>query len=178
MTHTESFPKIAERYHCWTINLTDDSPGGRIDKMHAVMPEMMPENEILIYQYLPPRRDPHSGQPQEIKRLRIFRVPVGKDGVLPAAITKCLDEMEVPTSMKMPDKLNIPPEIDAMNHESLDSAAPQVGISFPKGADIRVKKALLARECQTGAHGKRFMDRVRDGMKRAIQPQKEPAGVS
>lgn len=176
--YTHKFHKLAERYACWEMSLTDDSPGGLIEKINAVMPELMPDNEVLIYQWVPPKRDPVSGQLLEVKRLRLYRVPMGAKGPLVGAITKVLDAQDAPPAqVKLPDKLEIPPEVQAMNDEDLDTIAPQVGLTFPKGADVQVKRVLLARECITSARGKMVLDRIRTAISRTIKPMQQPIGV-
>lgn len=174
LPHTHAFKKIAERYLAWELNLTDDSSGGLIEKLKGVMPELMPDNEVLIYQWVAPRKDPHSGQPTEVARLRLFRVPIGKSGPLVGAITKCIDEMDAPKEVRMPDKLDIPPEVDSMKDEDLDTIAPQIGLTFPMGADIRVKKVLVARECNTSARGKMVLQRISEAISRIARPVSEP----
>ena len=180
MHHNHQFVKIAERFMCWDIGLTDDSPGGLIEKLQSVMPERIPDNEILCYRWLPPRRDPQSGQPMEVKRLQVFRVPIGKDGPAYATITTAIDRMQAPPdSVKMPEKLEIPPEVRAMDEDTLDTLAPQVGLTFPKGAEIQLKRVLMARECNSSPRGKLIMDRIKRaivGVAKPSQPQEQQPG--
>ncbi len=139
------FRKIAERFFAWELQLSDDSAGGLIEKLRSVMPEQMPDNEVLVYQWLPPRKDAQ-GKPMEVNRLRLFRCPIGTKGPQISAITRVLNEAEIPEEVKMPEKLDVPAEIEALKEEGdREVVAARMNITFPRGSDAKLQKVLLAR---------------------------------
>lgn len=177
------FHKLMDRYFAWEMRLNQDDPGGLIDKLRSVMPETLPDGECLIYQWVPPRRDAN-GQPLEVTRLRIFRVPIGKDGPLLNGITRVLNENDVPKSVQMPSALQIPPEIKQMKrHDDLDHLAATIGLNLPSGASVEVKQALIARECTNNPRGRMMLERIQNAVRQAINPdigqqeQQQPQGA-
>lgn len=137
----------------------------------AVHPKAMAEGTVGVHIWLPPRHGP-DGKPIETSRLRFFTCPVGKSGPLVSAISRMIDDSQLPAEVRV-EALEIPPEVKAIKDAgTLADLGARMGIVFPKEAPLDVKHSLLARECQN-KRGIEVLDRLRTALKAAAAPKEE-----
>lgn len=158
MTH--DFNEIAGRHAAYTLRFNGEEE--LIAKYRKVFPPVMPGNEVLIYQWIPARKD-KQGNLIETEGLRIVRVPMGKKGPRPDEISRILDEKDFPAEVQLPEALEIPPEIRALKHPAeCEVAAAMMRIAIPRGADLPAVHVVLAREANTSVRGKEWLRQKRE----------------
>ncbi len=140
-------------------------------KYAKVHPKTMAEGTVDVHIWLPPRLGP-DGKPMETGRLRFFTCPVGAKGPLVSAISRMIDDVQMPSQVRV-EQIEIPAEIKAIkDHGTLADLAARMGITMPKDAPLDVKYSLLAKECQS-KRGIEVLDRLRAAMKDAAAPKTE-----
>jgi hypothetical protein len=136
-----------------------------------VHPKTMPEGMVDVHVWLPPRTG-RDGKPIETGRLRFFTCPVGAKGPLVSAVSRMIDDTQMPTQVRV-DQIEIPAEIKAIkDHGTLADLAARMGVVLPKEASLDLKHSLLAKECQS-KRGIECLDRLRTAMKSAAAPKTE-----
>lgn len=140
----------------------------RYAKVH---PKAMAEGTVDVHVWLPPRLGA-DGKPIETARLRFFTCPIGTKGPLVSAISRMIDDTQMPAEVRI-EQIEIPPEIKSIkDHGTLADLAARIGITLPKEASLDVKHSLLAKECQS-KRGIEVLDRLRAAMKSAAAPRTE-----
>lgn len=137
------FLKIIDRFFAYEIDLHGEEQ--LVKNYQQVFPPVMPPNMGLIYRWVPPRKDPKTGQAIETHRIQFFLVPWGAKGPRPHEISRVLDENDVPKEIQQPEPLDIPDVIKRLKRpEECEVVAARMGIVLPGDADLKTVHVLLA----------------------------------